>query len=122
MRNTQFSPVLIGVGLAILLAAAYWPSAPAVTAMAIIALGATDAMVSRFRDSAAALPIMVLHGLTYVLLYSIFVGARLHVLAAATTTGVNGLSMLDLAASSFPMTVALSRIFSCLRRSTLSRE
>ncbi len=102
MRNTQFGPVLIGIGLAILFAGAYWPSAPVVTAIAIIALGATDAMVSRFRDSVAALPIIVLHGMTYVLLYSLFVGARLHVPTAAPATCVSGLAILDLVAQRIP--------------------
>jgi hypothetical protein len=122
MRNTQFSPVLIGIGLAILLAWAYWPNAPVVTAIAIIALGSTDVMIARFRGSVAALPIVVLHGMTYVLLYSLFVGARLHMPTAAPSSGLDRLSMLDLAVSTFPMTVALSRIFNCLRKLTLSRQ
>jgi hypothetical protein len=121
MRNTQFPPVLISIGLVILVAAAYWPSAPVVTAIAIIALGSTEVIVSRFRGSVAALPIIVLHGMTYVALYSLFVGARLHVPAVAPPLSVNNLS-LDLAASTFPMTVALNRIFNCLRPRALFRK
>jgi hypothetical protein len=121
MRNTQLGPVLIGIGLAILFAAAYCPSAPVVTAMAIIALGATDVMASRFSASTAALPIMFLHGMTYLLFYALFVGARLHVPTSAPTPNVNIPALLDLAASAFPMTVAVSRIWSCLRQSLLSR-
>lgn len=122
MRNSQFPPVLIGTGLAILIAATYWPSAPVVTAMAIIALGSTEVMVARVRNSVAAWPIVVLHGMTYVLLYSLFVGAQLHVPIAAPSSGVNNLSMLDLAVSAFPMAAALSRIFNRLRASVLSRQ
>jgi hypothetical protein len=122
MRNAQLPPVQIGIGLAILLASVFWPSAPVVTAIAIIALGSTDVMVARFRGSVAALPILVLHGMTYVLLYSLFVGARLHVPTAAPSTGVNNLSMLDLAVSAFPMAAVLSRIFNCLRKLDLSRQ
>jgi hypothetical protein len=121
MRNTQLGPVLIGIGLAILLIAAYWPSAPVVTAMAIIALGATHVMTTRFSASTAALPIMVLHGLTYVLFYTLFVGSRLHVPTSAPAPSVSTLTLLDLAASALPMTVAVSRIWGCLRRSLLSR-
>jgi hypothetical protein len=122
MLNTQFPSALVGVGLLILLAATCLPSAPVVTAMAIIALGSTDVMVARFRGSVAALPILGLHGMTYALLYSLFVGARLHVPAAAPTHGLGGLTVFDLAASALPMAIALSRIFNCLRQSALPRQ
>jgi hypothetical protein len=122
MRNSQFPAVLIGSGLAILLASAFWPGAPVVTAMAIIALGSTDVMVARYRSSVTAFPIVVLHGMAYVLLYSLFVGARLHLPTAAPSSGVNNLSMLDLAVSAFPMAVALSRFCNILRKLTLSRH
>jgi hypothetical protein len=112
----------IGLGLLILITFAWWPDAPVVTAIATIALGATDSMIARFRSSPAAIPIMVLHGMTYTLLYALFVGARLHVATpAALTPGVSGLAMLDLIASAFPMAIALKRISSCLWPSALSR-
>jgi hypothetical protein len=122
MRNTQLPPALICIGLVILLAAAYSPSAPVVTAMAIIALGSTEVIVARFRNSTAALPVLVLHGITYLLLYSLFAGARLHLRTAASTSSLNALFMLDLAASAILMTVALSRIFNRLRTLALSRQ
>jgi hypothetical protein len=122
MRNTQLPPALICIGLVILLAAAYSPSAPVVTAMAIIALGSTEVIVARFRNSTAALPFLVLHGITYLLLYSLFAGARLHLRTAASTPSLNALFMLDLAASAILMTVALSRIFNRLRTLALSRQ
>jgi hypothetical protein len=112
----------IGLGLVILIAAAWWPDAPLVTAIAIIALGATDAMVSRFRGSTMAWPIMALHGTIYMMLYVLFVGARIHVPATALTPGVGRLSMLDLIASAYPMSIALKRIWSSLWQSTLSRN
>jgi hypothetical protein len=112
----------IGLGLVILIAAAWWPDAPLVTAIAIIALGATDAMVSRFRGSTTAWPIMALHGTFYVMLYILFVGARIHASATALTPGVGRLSMLDLIASAYPMSIALKRIWSSLWQSTLSRN
>lgn len=121
-RNRAVAPTLIGVGLGLLIVAAWWPVAPVITAMAIVAFGTTDAMVSRFRDSAAALPIIVLHGMIYALLYALFVGARLHAPTAGPTPGLSSMAMLDLAASAFPMTVAISRILSCLGQSLLSRH
>src|SRR5215207_7888870 len=75
-------PIWIAIGLLLMLSAAHLPGTPVVTAMAIIALGATDVMVLRFRGSTQALPVMVLHGMTYSLLYAQFVGVRLHVPAA----------------------------------------
>jgi hypothetical protein len=122
MRKTSFPPVLIGTGLAILLGSAFWQSAPVVTGMAIIALGSTDLMVARCRNSVTAFPILVLHGMTYVLLYSLFLSARLHLPTAALSSSVSNLSMLDLAVSAFPMALALSRIFNCLRAQALSRQ
>jgi hypothetical protein len=112
----------IGLGLVILIAAAWWPDAPLVTAIAIIALGATDAMVSRFRGSTLTWPLMALHGTMYVMLYALFVGARLHVSATALTQGVGGLTVIDLVVSAFPMSIALKRIWSSLWQSTLSRN
>lgn len=115
-------PVWIAIGLLLMIAAAQFPGAPTVTAIAIIALGATDVMVSRFRGSPAVVPIMILHGMTYTLLYALFVGARLHPSPAALTLSVSVLAMLDLIASAFPMAIALKRISSCLWPSALSRH
>ena len=114
--------IYIGLGLVIMIAAAWWPGAPLVTAIAIIAMGATDAMASRFRTSSTAVPVMVLHGMTYALLYALFVGARLHTHAAAPSAGLDGFVMFDLIASAFPMAIALKRISSFLWQSTLSRQ
>jgi hypothetical protein len=112
----------IGLGLVILIAAAWWPDAPLVTAIAIIALGATHAMACRFRSSTAAVPVIILHGMTYALLYALFVGARLHTPTAAPSASVSGLVMVDLIASAFPMAFALKRICSSLWQSTLSQH
>jgi hypothetical protein len=113
---------LIGVGLTIFIAAGWWPNAPVVTVMAIIALGATEATISRFRGLAAALPVVVLHGVTYVLLYVLFIGARLHGAAAASEAGISGFAALDLTASLVPMALALKHVSSCLRQSIMPRR
>ena len=114
--------ICIGLGLIILIAAVWWPGAPLVTAIAIVALGATDTVAFRFRASTSAVPIIVLHGITYALLYALIVGARLHMPAAAPPASVSGFVILDLIASTFPMALALKRISSFLRQSTLSRR
>src|SRR5436190_6682292 len=74
----HWAPSLIGIGLAVLVAAAWWPGAPVLTAMAVITLGASEATISRFRDRAESVTIMILHGATYTGLYILFVGAMLH--------------------------------------------
>src|SRR5215213_2218886 len=122
MRNTQSGPLLIGVGLVILFGASYSLSAPVVTPLAIIALGGTDAVTSRFRGSPAAVPILVLHAMVYAVLYALFIGARLQVPADAQPIGLRGLVTLDLFVSAFPMSIALKRISSCLWQSALSRH
>lgn len=91
------------------------------TAMAIIALGATEVTVSRFRGSVAALPVVMLHGATYTLLYALFIGARLHGAEAASGTSVSGFAVFDLAASVMPMALALKCVSTYLRQSMVSR-
>ena len=102
LPSATTGPLLIAVGLAGLLASAWLPAVPVVTAMAILALGATDALV-RFRHSPALLPIVLLHAAAYTALYGLFVGATLHAAATATGHGLNTWAALDLAASTLPM-------------------
>jgi hypothetical protein len=120
--NIQLGPCWIGIGLAILFAATWWPDAPVVTAMAIIALGATDVTLSRFCGSVAALPVVMLHAATYSLLYALFIGARLHGAGGAAGAGMSGFATFDLAASFVPMAIALKHVSSCLRQSIMSRR
>jgi hypothetical protein len=108
----------IGLGLVVLIAGPWWPHAPFVTAMAIISLGATEITLARFRDKAALLPVAVLHGVAYTGLYGLFIGATLHTSVAA----ISALATLDLIASVFPMAIALKRISSSVKQSTLSQH
>ena len=71
-------PTLIAAGMSILLLAIWSPSLPAVTAMSLVALRATDVTLSRLRGTPALLPIILLHGITYGGLYATFLGAALH--------------------------------------------
>ena len=116
LPSATAGPLLIAVGLAGLLASAWLPAVPVVTAMAILALGATDAMLVRFRHSPAFVPIILLHSAAYAALYGLFVGATLHATATAAGQGVNAWEALDLAASTLLMALALQRIGSAIRR------
>jgi hypothetical protein len=101
----------IAAGLAILAAAILSPGVPAVTGMALVALGATIATTRRFRSPATIVPAMMLHLATYGSLYALFLGATLH---AATQSGsrLSIFNILDLALSICPLAVALERVWS----------
>ncbi|MEX0613412.1 MAG: hypothetical protein WD738_11930 [Pirellulales bacterium] len=88
----QTAPACIGLGLATLIAAAWWPALPVATAYAFIALGATLATVDRFRGAAALRFLVVTHLFVYVSLYFLFVGAVCH---AAISGAQNGLAFLQ---------------------------
>jgi hypothetical protein len=102
----------LAVGLTMLIAVAVWPRFPAVTGMALVALGATNVTAARFRDTAAFLPAMLLHLVTYGGLYVLFVGATLH--AAATPPGASPVAYLDLAASIGPICIVFERTAAAL--------
>jgi hypothetical protein len=121
-ENASSGSALIGAGLAILFAATWWPNAPILTAVALITLGATQLTLARFHGMPAFVPLVVLHAATYFTLYALFVCATLHAVTASTASGMSGWTALDLAASVFPMAIALKRIASSLWQSTLSRR
>jgi hypothetical protein len=106
----------IAIGLAILISAAWFPIAPVVTAMAITALGATNATFARFQGSPALGPILLLHAVTYLSLYALLIGATLHAAAVASTAGLGVGRSLDLAVSLLPMAIALQRMGGMLFR------
>ena len=110
------APNLIAVGLMMLFAAPWISAMPVVTAMAILALGATDATLARFRGAPAIVPVLLMHAATYIGLYSLFIGATLHAAAAASPAGLGLWAALDLAASSLPMAITLQHILSGLRQ------
>ncbi len=99
---------------------AWWPGAPVVTAMAIIALGATYAAIDRYNRGTLMLPVVILQATTYAALYGLFIGATLHAGATRPTASLSGWTLLDLAFSTIPMAVALQHIVSCLRRRRLA--
>jgi hypothetical protein len=114
--NTSSSatgPCLIAVGLVVLIAAGWIPSLPVVTAMAVLALGATGATLVRFQGASSLRPIMLLHAATYATLYVLFAGAVLH---APSSVGLSRWAQFDLAASILPMALAAQRLGGTLWR------
>ena len=113
-RSCQWAPTLIAVGLAVLLAAAWWPAVPVVTAMALVAFGATGATLARFRGRPALLPVLLVHLAIYGALYALFVAATLH----ASTQGnapVGLPAAIDLAVSVWPAVAAVGLVGDVLR-------
>ena len=99
------TPIAIGVFL--LLASNYWPALPIVTAMALVAAGATGETCARLAGS-PLLPIAVAgHLFVYSSLYFIFVGAVCHAALAKPHGGIGALLILDVAASAFLMAFAV---------------
>jgi hypothetical protein len=101
-------PAVIAVGLATLAAAMITPAVPAVTAMGLVALGATGVMLARFRATPMLVPLVLLNLVTYAGLYALFVGAVLHA-ASAQASGIPQTQLVDLAVSALPMVAVLWR-------------
>jgi hypothetical protein len=110
------SASLIAVGLAFLIAGSWMPALPVVTAMAILALGATNATIARFSSSPSLVPVALLNAATYLALYGLFIGATLYAATAASTASVSAWTVLDLAASTLPMAAVLHRTMRALRQ------
>ena len=100
--HVQDGPALVAIGLAALIVVAVWPSIPATTAMALVALGATRATLARPHGPV----VVMLHTATYAMLYAVFFGAALHLMA--TRTGPDPWRACDLVVSVWPMTLAVT--------------
>jgi hypothetical protein len=109
-------PRLIAIGLAILIAATWIPSLPVLTAMAVLALGATYATLVRFRRSPLLLSVLLIHAATYATLYLLFVGATLPLGVTATSRQLGLVNVLDLSVSWVFLGLAVSHIVIVLRR------
>jgi hypothetical protein len=108
--DSAIAPLLIGLGLALLIVSGYLP-APVLAAIGCITLGATLATIERFSNSPALPSILVLHSLTYVCLYALFLGALLH--------SANRLSLfhvIDIASSGMLISIATMRILAGLQK------
>jgi hypothetical protein len=103
------APALIAVGLILLAAATCSPAGPAVTGMALVALGATYATTNRAPNRYALMPIVGLHLFVYASLYVLFVGAVCHGASLAHGDGYPFLLGIDLVGSTIPMALAVQR-------------
>lgn len=115
-RLDTAGPRLIAIGLAVLIAAAWIPHLPVVTALAVLTLGATSVTLVRFRHSPALLPMLLLHGATYAAMYALFVGATLDLAAKSLAAASSLITGIDVAASLLVMAAAAFQIFAALRR------
>jgi hypothetical protein len=106
-RLTRHGPALIAVGLICLVANTYASAVPVISGMALITLGATLAVASRFRRSPAFAWLIVAHLLVYSSLYLLFVGAVLHASFMQSSSGLSLLQSLDFALSMAPMVAAI---------------
>lgn len=111
----QGAPALIAFGLAVLMASIWIPVLPVLTAMAVLALGATFATLVRFRDSTLRMTAIVFHAVTYAMLYALFVGAVFHS-GTGSASQVGLLGVLDLALSWLVLTLAARQIAVELQR------
>lgn len=123
---------LIAVGLVVLIAVAIWPAIPAVTAMALVTLGATRITLQRLRTEATALPWMLIHLTVYGTLYGVFIAASLHSVSSKVHSAHSrGLlffgpytpylfTSIDLALSTLPIALALRQVFGVFRDDSLT--
>jgi hypothetical protein len=110
----RIAPTAMAFGVAWLLIGTLWPRTPVVTAMALVALGATGALVVRLRRSPQSLPVRAAHAFVYGGLYAIFVGAELHAANAASGPRLNWLVLIDVALSFVPMLAAANVTWTAL--------
>jgi hypothetical protein len=115
-------PTLIAFGLTLLLASTIVPAVPAVTAMAIVAWGATQSSVARFGRSPALATVMLVHGGIYLSLYATFVCAVLYAPASTPQQALGWPAAFDLAMSVVPMSFALQAIGAALQTAAESRQ
>jgi hypothetical protein len=114
--NARWAPTLIAIGLAQLAAGIAWPTVPIVTALALVALGATLATIDRFRTSPVLPPVLLLHSAVYGSLYILFIGASFDA-AMRADAPMGWPSVVDLAVS-MPLAVAVAgTVFTALRDS-----
>jgi hypothetical protein len=99
--------LFLATGLAMLLVAALMPGMPTVSAMALVALGATMATIDRFRGTAALRASVAAHLFVYASLYFLFVGAVCHAAMAGPQNGLTFLQGLDFGISAMLMTLAV---------------
>jgi hypothetical protein len=101
---------LIAAGMTLLGLAMCWPNLPVITAMALVALGATEVTLARYSGTRMAAAVLLLHAATYGGLYALFIGATLAAAATSPAGGISISTVLDLSISTIPAAAALRRI------------
>jgi hypothetical protein len=115
-QSISWGPVWIGFGLGLLVANAWWPVVPVVTAMALVALGATEVTVQRFRGTPRAYLVVVLNLVVYCGLYALFFGATLHQAGVRADHCLGTVAAIDLVSSIWPLSTMLAKSRHALRR------
>jgi hypothetical protein len=101
------TPLAMALGLGMLIAAGWWPQTPVVSAMALVALGATGATVVRLSgQGSAVLPLLAVHLFVYSSLYLLMIGSACHSASSDPERGWHLLKSLDLVASLGPIALA----------------
>jgi hypothetical protein len=91
--------MLIAVGLSVLLAQIYWPVFPVVTAVALIALGATIVTIARLDRTASTRSGIAIHLFVYASLYLLFIGAICDAAIRGSSGGLTLAQTIDLGLS-----------------------
>ncbi|MCC7475787.1 MAG: hypothetical protein IT425_10345 [Pirellulales bacterium] len=108
-------PLTIAAGLIPMILSPWLTAMPLVTAMALVALGATEATITRFRSSPNRGWVLAIHATCYAGLYALFVAATLDQIARGF---LGGWAAADLALS-VPPVVAASRMVYCSMPSSI---
>jgi hypothetical protein len=122
-QNGNVNPTfLIALGLILLIAAAWLPAAPVLSAMGLIALGTTQITASRYRGTSSFLQLLILHAATYACLYGLFVGAVFDAALRTSATRSVYWTALDLVVSVVPVAMAARAVFVASRQSASSPQ
>jgi hypothetical protein len=112
--HQRTGPLCIAIGLALLVAAQRWPVMPVVSGMALVALGSTLALISRFGDAVRPRLLIAVHVVVYGNLYCVFLGAMCHEALTGPRLGLNWWHALDLLVSVAPLAVTARSTLSVL--------
>jgi hypothetical protein len=107
LQYCESGPVLIAVGLGLLIADGYCRAMPVISAVAIIALGATRVVGLRFGNSPARQALVAAHLVVYSSLYLLFVGAVIHAAFVKPAAGLSILQAMDLTTSALPIIASI---------------
>jgi hypothetical protein len=106
----------IALGLALLITAGWLPGIPELTAMSLVALGTTLAMIDRYGRHPAFRLLLIAHLTIYVALYLLFLGAVEHRSLMNQGASWGLVHSLDLAISAGMMAAAVRNSLAALRR------